>query len=102
MTASETTLYPISIHFLPDTNCPKLRDVDGFYLLEEPTGRYLNIYNPAMAEAFACGTLRAIHNVRDGYLYFITHEEQMHRFMHEREHGSELENRKYYVYLDPQ
>lgn len=99
-TESSVQLYPVRIRNCGSTYSRRLRDVDGFYLVND-NGKLLNVYTKEMKDAFESGALRAIHNVRDGYVYFVQHDEQIRRFKREREEGSDLVNIDYFVYYDP-
>lgn len=99
--SSSETLYPIRLRHRGSTYSRKLYDVDGFVLLA-PTGEFLNVYSRLMKEAFENRQIRCIHNVRDGYRYFIQTQAQLWRFWRERTEGSDLQNVTYHVYYDPE
>lgn len=92
--------YAVRINDCGSTYARKLYDVDGFVLMDETTGDFLHVYTRLMKDAFDSGRLRVIHNVREGYVYFITNDEQSRRFQEERKEGSDIRGVTYYVYMD--
>lgn len=80
-----------------------LYDVDG-NLISTPNGKLVNVFRPCMDEEFEAGRLRLFRNSSHHnicYRYFITSEEQLRRFVQDREYGSvEGPNKGYHVYLD--
>lgn len=96
---STKPVYRVAIKDRGSTYASRLYDVDGFVLMDDD-GNFLNVFNATMKQYLDEQKIRAIRSIKEGYLYFIQHDEQRRRFKHERVYGSEFEHMKYHVYRD--
>jgi hypothetical protein len=98
---TDETRYPIKLEFHHNRYRETLYDVDGC-VLTGMTGLPLNVFKQELNTMLTERKIRFIHYMEKEptYAYFVITDNQLDRFLMEREHGSLKRGKVYHVYLD--